>query len=216
MRAPELTRGAVHRADGALPADVSQLPDDWALAREVKRLAAGDPVAARERFGELVALHQPRAVRIAVAWLRNPADADEAVQDAFIRAFTSLDRYREDRPFSHWFTRILLNVCADRCRVRARAARHLVPLGEEGAYAGRRSDEPEHTLVSRRWRDAVADAVDELPERQRQVFMLCQYGGRLTAEVASLLGLQESTVRVHLFRAVQKLRTALEVWRETR
>jgi RNA polymerase sigma-70 factor, ECF subfamily len=216
MQAPELTAGAVHQADGAVPPPVSPLAADWALAREVKRLAAGDPAAARERFGELMALHQPRAVRIALAWLRNPADADEAVQDAFIRAFTSLERYREDMPFSHWFTRILLNVCADRCRVRARAARHLVPLGEEGLYAGRRSDEPEHKLVARRWRDAVAGAVDDLPERQRQVFMLCQYGERVPAEVASLLGLQDSTVRVHLFRAVQKLRTALEVWRETR
>jgi RNA polymerase sigma-70 factor, ECF subfamily len=214
MRASEVTAGALRRADQFGPA--LPLPDDWTLAREVKQLAGTDPAGARERFGDLIALHQGRAVRIAVGWLRNPADADEAVQDAFIRAFTSLDSYRADLPFSQWFTRILMNVCADRCRSRARSARRLVPLGDGGIYAGRRSDEPDHKLVARRWRHAVADAVDALPDRQRQVFILCHYGGRLPAAVAPILGLQESTVRVHLFRAVQKLRDVLGGWRETR
>jgi RNA polymerase sigma-70 factor, ECF subfamily len=216
MRASTVTAGALDRADAGAPADARTVSDDWALAREVKRLSATDPQAARERFGDLMALHQRRAVRMALAWLRNPADADEAVQDAFIRAFTGLDRYREDMPFAGWFTRILVNVCTDRCRSRARATRRLVPLGDDLVHPARRSEEPDHRLVARRWRDAVADAVDGLPERQRQVFILCQYGDRLPAEVAPMLGLQESTVRVHLFRAVQKLRSVLEVWREAR
>lgn len=213
MRVPDVSVGFGESPGLATPA-VAAEADDWTLARQVKHLVPRDGAAARDRFGDLMALHQRRAVRIALAWLRNPADADEAVQDAFIRAFTGIERYREDMPFSQWFTRILLNVCLDHCRSRARLARVLVPLGDEAQHAARAADGPDHRLVARRWRDAVAEAVDLLPERQRQVFILCQYGDRAPAEVAPILGLQESTVRVHLFRAVQKLRAALEVWRD--
>ena len=87
------------------------------LAAEIKGLIdAGDRDAARDRFGALVALLQRRAVRIAFQYLRDAADADEAVQDAFVKVFLHIDQYRSDLPFEVWFTRILVNAALDRLK----------------------------------------------------------------------------------------------------
>jgi len=182
----------------------------------VKAAAAnGDGAAARERYGELIVLNQARANRIAFAYLQDAADADEAVQDAFVRVYMHIADYRDDLPFEQWFTRILINVCIDRGRSRRRRRAKvgsLLPAHADRLTAG--TAPLEHQLVQREWRGAVARAVQQLPDRQRTVFALCHYQDRSSAEVATLLGLRESTVRVHLFRAVHKLRTTLEAWRE--
>ena len=191
---------------------------DSCVAREVKALvAAGHHAAAHERFADLLTLHQRRACRIAMAYLGNLADADEAVQDAFLKVYQHIGTYREDLPFDQWFTRILINRCIDRQRSRTRRDLRLVPLADAAAQVvGRPQDSPERKAVGRQWRKAVGLAVARLPDRQRAVFTLCQYGGRTPAEVAQVLVMREATVRVHLFRAVHRLRAALEVWREVR
>ena len=191
---------------------------DSRVARDIKALVqSGDLAAARERFADLLALHQRRACRIALGYLNDAADADEAVQDAFVRVFQNIERYREDLPFDQWFTRILINRCIDQQRARARRDLRLVPLGDSNTPPSRRPhDSPERRLLARQWRGAVSAAVSRLPGRQRAVFTLCQYGGRTPAEVAEVLGMREATVRVHLFRAVHRLRSVLEVWREAR
>ena len=89
---------------------------------------------ARERFGGLVAIHQRRALRIAYQYLRDAAEADEAVQDAFVKVFAHIGSYREAWPFEVWFTRILINGCLDRRKARARRERWFAP-----AEADRRS-----------------------------------------------------------------------------
>src|SRR3954463_15789175 len=94
------------------------------LAAEIKALVeGGDRDAARERFGALVTLLQRRAVRIAFQYLRDAADADEAVQDAFVKVFLHIDQYRSELPFDVWFTRILVNSSLDRLKARGRQQR---------------------------------------------------------------------------------------------
>jgi RNA polymerase sigma-70 factor, ECF subfamily len=190
---------------------------DSALAAEVKALVvAGERDAARERFAGLVASQQRRAVRIAYQYLRDAHDADEAVQDAFVKVFTHITTYREDLPFEVWFTRILVNACLDLRKARARRLRWVLPLerpyGQETplADAPSRDRTAEDTLVSRARVQEIAAAVDELPERQRAVFLLHHFGDQTTNQVSAALGLSEATVRVHLFRAVRKLRRLLE------
>src|ERR1044071_1458912 len=79
------------------------------IAGAIKALVlAGQRDAARDRYGELVAHQQRRAVRIAYQYLRDVHDADEAVQDAFVKVFTHITSSREDLPFEVWFTRILV------------------------------------------------------------------------------------------------------------
>src|SRR6266849_888612 len=101
--------------------------DDSRLAVDIRHLVEhGAMDQARERFGELVALHQRRASRIAYQYLRDPADADEAVQDAFVKVFAHITSYRETWPFEVWFTRILINGCLDRRKARSRRDRWFV------------------------------------------------------------------------------------------
>jgi RNA polymerase sigma-70 factor (ECF subfamily) len=194
------------------------LSDDSRLAVEIRSLVeAGDLDAARERFEGLVSAHQRRAVRIAYQYLRDAAEADEAVQDAFVKVFSHIGSYREAWPFEVWFTRILINGCLDRRKARVRRERWLVPANEDHATDDRRGasgvavadGNPESRLLARERRARMTAAIDRLEGRQRTVFMLCHYGDCTPREVSAMIGLNESTVRVHLFRAARKLRTLL-------
>ena len=189
---------------------------DSAIAAEVKALVlAGDREAARHRFGDLVAAQQRRAVRVAFHYLRDAHDADEAVQDAFVKVFTHITTYREDLPFEVWFTRILVNACLDLRKARSRRLRWVLPI-ERGATDAPIPETPdrqpstEDRLLNRERMQEIADAVDQLPERQRTVFMLSHFAEQPTSQISEALGLSEATVRVHLFRAVRKLRRLLE------
>src|SRR6476659_9977519 len=107
---------------------VSVREADARVAVEVKALqAAGRVDEARERFSELIERHQRRAIRIAYHYLRDSADADEAVQEAFVKAYMHLGTFREELPFEIWFTRILINGCLDRLKARRRRERWMAP-----------------------------------------------------------------------------------------
>jgi len=206
-RAPSTAAGA--------GAPLAPLSRDSQLAAEIKGLvASGERDAARERYGDLVARQQRRAVRIAYHYLRDAHDADEAVQDAFIKVFTHITSYREDLPFEVWFTRILVNACLDLRKSRSRRLRWAVPMSSTADMPPNDPPTPEQTpeqrLVSRERTKEITAAVDSLPDRQRTVFTLCHVAEQTTSEVSQALGLSEATVRVHLFRAVRKLRRLLE------
>jgi RNA polymerase sigma-70 factor (ECF subfamily) len=191
--------------------------DDTRIAVEIRELVLqGHVDEARERFAALVAIHQRRAVRIAFQYLRDAADADEAVQDAFIKVFAHIDSYRDAWPFEVWFTRILINGCLDRRKARLRRDRRFAPADEMGAadearptFGSGPPPDPEAQLLARERHARVSRAVDELDGRQRTVFMLCHFGDCTPREISAMTGLNESTVRVHLFRAARKLRALL-------
>jgi RNA polymerase sigma-70 factor (ECF subfamily) len=185
------------------------------LAASIKALVlAGDRDEARERFAELVARQQRRAVRIAFNYLRDAHDADEAVQDAFLKVFTHITSYREEYPFEVWFTRILVNGCLDMRKARARRLRWALPMPAAPDMVAQMEPvadqpSPEDRLMSSERARQIAGAVERLPDRQRLVFTLCHVAEQSTSEVSQALGLSEATVRVHLFRAVRKLRKLL-------
>ena len=194
---------------------VAPLSEDSRLAIDIRGLVErGEMDEARQRFGALVEMHQRRASRIAYQYLRDAADADEVVQDAFVKVFSHLPSYRETWPFEVWFTRILINGCLDRRKARRRRDRWFVSAeitsaDEAGMAAAGAALDPEHRLLARERRANIAAAVDRLDGRQRTVFMLCHYGDCTPREVSVMTGLKESTVRVHLFRAARKLRHLL-------
>jgi RNA polymerase sigma-70 factor (ECF subfamily) len=209
-RTPRIPR--VQRAEAG-----DRLSADSAVAAEVKALVvAGQRDAARERFGDLVAAQQRRAVRLAYQYLRDTHDADEAVQDAFVKVFTHITSYREELPFEVWFTRILVNACLDLRKARTRRLRWVLPIERTASSdapvpeAADRGPTPEDQLVTQGRLREIAAAVDQLPERQRAVFMLSHFGEQTTSQVSEALGVSEATVRVHLFRAVRRLRRLLE------
>ena len=141
---------------GDVSAPVSAREADARVAVDVKALQAmGRTDAARERYGELVARYQRRAVRIAFHYLRDAADADEAVQDAFVKAYMHFGTFREELPFEVWFTRILINGCLDRLKARRRRERWMArPAGSEGnerdpaEYLPARGPSPEEQVLS--------------------------------------------------------------------
>ncbi len=208
------TDSAAHRARRAITPAVS---DDTRLAIEIRELIEhGDAEQAREKFGGLVTAHQRRALRIAYQYLRDAAEADEAVQDAFVKAYTHMASFQRNLSFEVWFTRSLINGCLDRRKARARRDRWFAPAEDasgldEARYAASRGGEgnPEARLLARERRERLAAAIERLDGRQRTVFMLCHYGDRTPREVSAITGLNESTVRVHLFRAARKLRSLL-------
>lgn len=191
------------------------LTEDTRVAVDIRALVEqGAMDVARARFEELVALHQRRASRIAYQYLRDVSEADEAVQDAFVKAFSHIASYREAWPFEVWFTRILVNGCLDRRKARSRRDRWLVAgeisrADEARVSAASVTSDPEQELLARERRERIAAAVDRLDGRQRTVFMLSQYGDCTPKEISAMTGLNESTVRVHLFRAARKLRGLL-------
>lgn len=208
-------------------AQPKRLEQPAAAADELSRVAgrvkhdllAGETQAAREAFADVVRLEQRRASRLAYYVLRNAADADEAVQDAFVKVFGHLGSYREEIPFEVWFTRILINGCLDRRKARQRRERWTTDgLADERQIDGRRATQldvdtgptPEQRLLSKERQRQIGTAVQNLPDRQRMVFLLSQYDGRTPQEISALTGLNESTIRVHLFRALRKLRASLE------
>jgi RNA polymerase sigma-70 factor (ECF subfamily) len=195
-------------------AEVAREADRDATRAVIASRAAGDHETASERYAEIVARHQRRASRIAFHYLRDAADADDAVQDAFIKAFTHLETYRDELPFEVWFTRILINGCLDRIKSRNRRSRWVVPMEGQGP-AGDAMDpvgeqpNPEARALAAERRRQLSAALARLPERQRAVFVLSHEQGYTSREVSAMTGMKESTVRVHLFRAIRKLRTLL-------
>jgi RNA polymerase sigma-70 factor (ECF subfamily) len=213
-RRDPVTSGGSAEQEGVRSTEIESV-----LAAQVQdAVAAGNDHAARELFAQIVARQQRRASRIAWHYLRDAADADEAVQDAFVKAYTHIASFQTNLSFEVWLTRILINGCLDRQKARTRRSRWLVPVTDAGRRdqytidrATRPSDRsPEDLLLAREWREQLIAAVRRLPGRQRLVFMLCHYADHSTRDVAEMTGLNESTVRVHLFRAIRKLRTAME------
>ena len=185
------------------------------LAAEIKGLVErGERDAARERFDGLVALLQRRAIRVAFQYLRDAADADEAVQDAFVKVFVHIEQYRSELPFDVWFTRILVNAALDRLKARARQQRWISHSTDEEngrpveQVAGNEVSHERRLLAKERW-GQVTEAVASLPDRQRLVFTLCHLDERTPAEISAATGMSPATVRVHLFRALRKLRGVL-------
>jgi len=205
---------------GRSPANAPSTPADSParaeseLAAEIQQLVvSGRWNEARDRYGDLVARHQRRAVRLACYYLRDAAEADEAVQDAFVKAFAHLTTFDRTRSFEVWFTRILVNSCLDRVKARKRRQRWQVAFGDgttqepaAPAPVGTGAS-PESSMLRRERARQLLQAIRQLPTRQRTVIMLSHLDGRTTREVSAMTGLSESTVRVHLFRGLRKLRT---------
>ncbi len=187
---------------------------DESLVKAIKSsLLRGDHFGACLRFEEIVTTHQQRALKIAYYYLRNQADVEEVVQDAFLKAFLHLPSFRDELVFKLWFTKIIINACLDRIKTTKRRSRWMIPTGEKQhkELLQHPSSEPsqERVLVLDERSAELRMAVIKLSKRQRAVVVLNVFQGHSTQEVSQVLGLSEATVRVHRFRAIQSLRKLL-------
>ncbi|MDX1394451.1 MAG: sigma-70 family RNA polymerase sigma factor [Gemmatimonadota bacterium] len=142
---------------------------------------------------------------LAVAWefCHAREDAEDIVQDAFYRALRRIDRFDTDRPFAPWFFTIVRNLGRNAASRRSRWRLMRVPESLPGRQPA--ADAAERLEV----RERIESALEDLTPRQRSCFRLCEMEGFARGEVARMLGMSESTVRVHLHRAKQSLREVL-------
>jgi RNA polymerase sigma-70 factor (ECF subfamily) len=171
----------------------------------VIRVQGGDSQA----FDLLVRRYLPRARVIARRLMPDPDDADDLVQDAFLRALERIATFDVARAFEPWFTRLLVNVGLDLRRKQTvrRAERHDPETFPGGASPARDAERSE-------LRDSLSQALEELPDRQRLIVSLFEIDGHSTEEVAGMLKVSQVTVRWHLHQARKTLRESLKGWME--
>lgn len=181
-------------------------PDDGDF---VARARDGDHGA----FRVLVERYQGRAYRLALRVLRDEAEAEDAVQDAFVKAYRSLDRFEGRAGFYTWLYRIVMNQCLDRKR-RGRGGRPVEwseeleaardPAAELSAPSG-----PDGELARLEVRQLVAAAIAGLPEDARRTLELREIDGLSYQEIAEALGVPRGTVMSRLHYARKRVREAL-------
>jgi len=176
--------------------------DDRVLVDRVKR---GDASA----YDTLVRRHLGRAMAIARRLLGNVEDAEDLVQEAFMRALDRLGTFDESRAFAPWFFRLLINT-----GINARKARALRAADPDRGDVPWRGASPHDLAERREIRERFRTALAKLPPRQRLVVSMVEVDGLTTAEIAEALGISRETVRWHHHQARQALRSALAAFRE--
>ena len=160
-----------------------------------------------EAFETLIQSHQKKVYNIALRMTKNPEDAQELVQDALVRAFTSIKKFRGDSSFSTWLYRITINVCTDFLRKRNKAV--LISM-EQGAAANdngqamqipEETPGPEELAEKAQLKELLRDAMDSLSDEHRQVLILRDMMDLSYKEIADTLNVNEGTVKSRINRA---------------
>lgn len=184
-------------AGGSALQNRAEISDETAVAR----VLAGE----RELFEIIMRRHNQRLYRLTRSILRNAAEAEDVVQDAYVRAYTHLGQYTGEAKFSTWLTRIAVNEGLRRLRRRGRfddiqQVAATVPIAEEG---------PDRLASDREVCRLMEAAIESLPSAYRSVVMLRDVEGLNTAETADCLGIPTATVKTRLHRGHALLRQAL-------
>lgn len=175
--------------------------DDPIERRAIEAVKNGDAGS----YDYLVSKYMKRVVSIAWGIVRNAADAEDLAQEAFVRAFQTIDRFKSGEPFGPWIFRIVTNLSLDVMKHRGRF-RHEELSEEEPAARRDRADLP---AMTSELGHRIDDAIESLPEMQRIVARLFLVEQFEHAEIAAMTGLSAGTVRSHLSLARSKLRDKL-------
>jgi RNA polymerase sigma-70 factor (ECF subfamily) len=171
-------------------------------------------LASQQAFETLMRRHNSRLFRVARAILRDDTEAEDAVQEAYLRAYRRLGDFRGDAQLSTWLTRIVINECLMRMRKRKRS-RVVVPFEEWQAGADPpevrddRRELPSQQMLREEMRQLLERRIDELPEAFRTVFVMREVEEMSVEDTAECLSIPAATVRSRLFRARALLRESL-------
>jgi len=184
--------------------------DEAALIRAAQ---SGD----QEAFEHLVRNYDQSVLRLAMNLLRSPEDAYDVYQEAFLRVFRNLQTFRFDCNFNTWLYRIVTNLCLDHLRKKkVRKTESAVVETEEGPLDRldsvpelRASSDPQRTLLSSELRGRIEEALSGMTARERMVFEMRHYQGMRLRAIGESLGTSEEAAKNCLFRATQKMRSAL-------
>lgn len=177
----------------------------------VEAVRAGDPIAYRG----LVEKYQNRVYHLIYGMLRNQEDARDLTQEVFVKAYHRLDSFRQESSFYTWIYRIAMNQAID--FIRARKRRPTTAFDEGTANrddngeiaAAHHEDSPSHALERKRLYKRIMDAMQELPEDQREVLLLREVEGLAYKEIAEIMDIPEGTVMSRLYYARRKLQKLL-------
>jgi len=160
-----------------------------------------------DAFRTLVELYQGKVFGVALGVLRNPEDARDACQEAFLRAYRQLDRFEEEAAFYTWLYRIVVNACLDELRRRRRGSSEWVeslPASQPG---------PADRCAARELWSQVTDALARLSVEHRTVLVLRELEGLSYEEIAGVVGCPTGTVMSRLFHARRRMQKLLSVHR---
>jgi RNA polymerase sigma-70 factor (ECF subfamily) len=176
----------------------------------VQRIVGGD----RQAFALLMRRYNRRLYRLARAVLRNDAEAEDALQEAYLRAYRGMAQFRGDASVSTWLSRLVLNECLGRMRRNTRR-QNVIPIVSTtaGVEMDAMSDDDRHrpdlALARAQLRQILERKLDALPDSFRAVFVLRSVEELSVEETAQSLGITEATVRSRHFRARSLLREGL-------
>jgi RNA polymerase sigma-70 factor (ECF subfamily) len=188
---------------------------DEAVAAETR---TGD----RNAFRLLVDRHSRAVFRLAYRMTGNESDAEDVVQETFLRAYKQIKQFDGRSSFSTWLYRICSNCALDLIRARKTREKQREPLGDEKTTSwidriAAREPDPERLTQSGQINQLLEPALEQLSEMERVAFTLRHFEGCNVEEIARTLGVQQNAAKHSVFRAVQKLRRALEpAWGVTR
>jgi len=174
----------------------------------VRRVRAGD----RALFEILMRRHNQQIYRAARAIVKDESEVEDVMQQAYINAYTHLDQFEERSQFSTWLTRIAVNEALARRQKRRTVLSMTENVDERGANAAEMTSSqptPEHQAYARELQRVLEEAVDELPDSYRSVFMLRDVEGLSTSETGEGLGLGEEAVKTRLHRARAMIRRSV-------
>jgi RNA polymerase sigma-70 factor (ECF subfamily) len=177
----------------------------------IRRIQSGEP----EKFYELIRPFERRVYAAAFAILRNEADAEDAAQEAMLKALANLRQFRGEARFSTWLIQIAVNEA--RMRRRKDHANVIEPIGEredaEGVYTPREfadwHEVPSEALERREVRDLLLEALGAIGSKYREVFVLRDVEHQSIQEVSETLGISTASVKTRLLRARLMLRDLL-------
>jgi RNA polymerase sigma-70 factor, ECF subfamily len=187
----------------------------------VERTLAGD----RDAFRVLVERHSPNVFRLAYRMTGNQHDAEEVVQEAFLRAYQKLSQFAARANFGTWVYRIAANYAIDRMRQRKSEDANREPAprpNEDGievdamSFVPDTAPNPERLAQSEQLADHMRRALQQLTPAERTAFVMRHWGGSGIEEIAEALKSSSSAAKNTIFRSVQKLRRALEPFVEPR
>lgn len=148
-----------------------------------------------------------RALRFARSMLRNADDAEDVVQDAFVRLYRAMPRYEERQRFESWFFQILGNCCRTANTVHVRES--LRTAEDDDAVARVPSDDDPSRGVESEWSESVRRAMAEVPEHNREIFVLHHIEGFSYEEIERMTGVKQSALKMRVKRAAEFLRRRL-------
>ena len=174
-------------------------------SRVIRAVLEGDT----DRFEELVHAHEKEIYNLCLRMLCDEQDALDAAQEAFFKAFRSLDSFRGESRFSTWLYRLAGNVCLDMLRKRPDTPMLSMDDDDAPLYLADGSPTPQELVERSEIRRAVDKAMDTLPPEFRQAVVLRDVNGLSYEEIAQITGLGTGTVKSRIFRARRKLAAAL-------